>query len=92
VDDTQGDLPYTVPFHGGVIAENQAHFNSYSYMVGLVDVLDKAGVPIFEFSRVNHIKCAELLLRVGVFPFLDTHASALSLSLSLWPTERSHPT
>lgn len=54
--DTNGDLPLTVPFLGGVVAENQAHFNSYSYMVGIADALDKAGVPIYENSRVISVK------------------------------------
>jgi hypothetical protein len=56
LDDTSGDLPLTVPFYGGVRAYNQAHFNSYSYMVGIADVLSRAGVPIFENSRVNRIR------------------------------------
>jgi glycine/D-amino acid oxidase-like deaminating enzyme len=56
VADTNGDLPLTVPFLGGVVAENQAHFNSYSYMVGIADALDKAGVPIYENSRVISVK------------------------------------
>ncbi len=56
VADTNGDLPLTVPFLGGVVAEHQAHFNSYSYMVGIADALDKAGVPIYENSRVISVK------------------------------------
>jgi glycine/D-amino acid oxidase-like deaminating enzyme/nitrite reductase/ring-hydroxylating ferredoxin subunit len=55
IRDSNGDLPATVPFFGGVRAENQAHFNSYSYMVGLADVLDKAGVPIYEMTRAQDV-------------------------------------
>ena len=56
ISDAGGDLPASVPFFGGVKAENQAHFNSYSYMVGIADVLDKAGVPIFENTRANDVR------------------------------------
>ncbi len=56
VSDSNGDLPSTVPFYGGVRANNQAHFNSYSYMVGLAEVLDKAGVPIYEMTRASQVR------------------------------------
>lgn len=54
-----GDLPPSVPFYGGVRVDRQAHFNSYSYMVGIAEVLRRAGVPIFEMSRVNRVRYGE---------------------------------
>jgi hypothetical protein len=56
VSDSAGDLPSTVPFYSGVRAENQAQFNSYSYMVGIADVLAKAGVPIYEMTRAQDVR------------------------------------
>jgi glycine/D-amino acid oxidase-like deaminating enzyme/nitrite reductase/ring-hydroxylating ferredoxin subunit len=55
VSDSAGDMPSTVPFYSGVRAENQAQFNSYSYMVGIADVLAKAGVPIYEMTRAQDV-------------------------------------
>jgi len=56
VVDSGGDLPSTVPFYSGVRAEHQAQFNSYSYMVGIADVLAKAGVPIYEMTRAQDVR------------------------------------
>lgn len=55
----ENDIKIKRPILGAVKLDNQAMFNSYKYMLGLADAIEKNGGIIYETSKVIEVKKEE---------------------------------
>jgi len=49
------DLPPSVELKGTLRVDNQGHMNIVSYLSAVAEILFRAGVPIYEYSRVQDV-------------------------------------